>query len=1599
MGKKSLIWKIPCITLGSILGVVLLLCLTLTVILVTPALRTAVLREAVEQVNARTDWDVDLGGLYLSPFHQSPLLLYRAFKGEEELPLQIEIDSLFAGHRGQDTLVYVRRLRLMGTLRKVGEGEPKGLPARSIDVDTLLLERTTFHSDTLIPAVGVNVIVGTLQVKSPGLNIAQGKYPLHALKLSDTYVGIDLREAPTEPKDTAVAPLPMAFEVPDGALRNIRFVLNPVGLDLRVGSLSTNVLADVGGNRYDARSLCLENTSLSIASLTLPFDAVEGDALVDLNTQLIASNGLYARSDSLGAEAQLKATQLDLETMRVDVVGDADFRGSKAALNGYYDIDDERYDMRVNVEKVDISSFLEGEHHAEIAGTVHAQGKGLDPHSPEMKSEVSLQLSDCIYDGIDASGLKLDATLADKTVDGTLHLPFAMNQNELSVKANTEHQFSVSDFLTPEKMRVDYHTQMKKVSAHVAGEDFKADRLNLDFATDTATALRLKTQGLSVDAKSPMHVLTLVDKVQPLLRAVSDSNFVHDITSLKDLTKLDTLRRLIPALQADINVSKGSPVQALIERNGLDIKEVDLSLQSDDRRSDLSLDASIPEILHPEDSTALRLPAAAASLRVGMTEGMTRASLTAHTAPTDGWMNVHNLSTDAALEMDLERSGRALSGTGQLVLDSLRYNDMKLGNRRVDFSLAPSGQYANSVRADVSLDDIPLELVGDIVRMDDIELGGRVRARAGADGLPGKMDLSAEVLPMEVSARYKPYDIKLRLGQTPILMEHNQVKLNNLPIYAADSSCLVLNGGMDLATMRLDVGLSADRFSPARLEQGGPIPVYGTLETDIRGRVSGPMDAILADVDVTILPTTDITYPIDQKNLAQVSPHGTVKVRYDTAGGGLNLGGKIDVDKGQVRYSPKLYPMMPFQVDSASNIAFNGPLGQTRLDISASQQVKADVQSEDEETRRVLFNTGVRIDGVLDSLDLKSLGFFLEAPEDETITRELASMDQDTREGIAATLLATGMYVGESNVAAQKSGYALSSIVNSRLNAAMANSKMGKVIEVDISSGQTEHASGKTNDMNIAISKTLFDGKLRITAGSTISDNPEVNKTNGLLSRVSADYRLTPSGDVFLRLFSQRDYDNIFEGELTKSGIGVGVTKQWKQRRFLPSRGDTITRSYNFTADANIAYRSNNSIGPNLTLSQSIKNLLGSEEILALKGHGAYYWALRDRYPGDPKKTDTYKIGLDASLTFPYLHWAGDDNPEGDTRYRLGYKYENIAGGCSVHKFSGSFSYFIRPSRYITHVFTPFSLSFVGTKLDVTDWNNTSRFPEMIKMLAGNEFVPSIGYEITYNDYRTRRAVNTMVEVEVKEAGNLLNAVYCAFGHKWNEKNKTLFNLPFNQFVRLTAELWNKFNLTEQVCIATRLFAGANVPLGNAEVTPLSEAFYAGGPNSLRAAEPYAYGPGNFHSFQFNQNFFHAGDVKLEANFELRFPIVWKLYGAAFLDAGNVWNWYNLSDVLSREDYEYFIRNLGMTVDLKDGIVGNPEAARQIALGTGAGLRLDIDGLVIRLDLGIAIHAPYQTYKYDKEGKPDLSQPITTYYNIPSGWDGLRLNFGIGYPF
>jgi outer membrane protein assembly factor BamA len=207
-----------------------------------------------------------------------------------------------------------------------------------------------------------------------------------------------------------------------------------------------------------------------------------------------------------------------------------------------------------------------------------------------------------------------------------------------------------------------------------------------------------------------------------------------------------------------------------------------------------------------------------------------------------------------------------------------------------------------------------------------------------------------------------------------------------------------------------------------------------------------------------------------------------------------------------------------------------------------------------------------------------------------------------------------------------------------------------------------------------------------------------------------------------------------------------------------------------------------------------------------------------------------------------------------------------------------------------------------------------------------------------------------------------------AAGKKFNDKNKNIFGNPFAQFVKFDTDLRKTWTVSDKNQLVGHVSAGALFTYGNSDVAPYSEQFYVGGANSVRAFTIRSIGPGKYTAASTNYSYLdQVGTMKIEGSLEYRFNIFGNLYGATFLDAGNIW--------LIKDD-----------ADRPGGTFKPQNIFKQMATGTGAGLRYDMEFLVLRLDLGVALHVPYDTSK-------------SGYYNIPRFKDGLGLHFAIGYPF
>lgn len=197
----------------------------------------------------------------------------------------------------------------------------------------------------------------------------------------------------------------------------------------------------------------------------------------------------------------------------------------------------------------------------------------------------------------------------------------------------------------------------------------------------------------------------------------------------------------------------------------------------------------------------------------------------------------------------------------------------------------------------------------------------------------------------------------------------------------------------------------------------------------------------------------------------------------------------------------------------------------------------------------------------------------------------------------------------------------------------------------------------------------------------------------------------------------------------------------------------------------------------------------------------------------------------------------------------------------------------------------------------------------------------------------------TFMRVNIEFAGNVLHGIYSLFDLQPGVDTRTLLGLPYFQYTRADLEYRKHWRHGEQAKLASRIFVGLGMPWENSIILPLEKRYFAGGTNSIRAWLARSVGPGGYGVYGVRLDQF--GEVRLEGNLEERFPIFGNFQGAVFLDAGNIWT---LKDTTSAKgDLANFAFN---------------RFYKEIAIGTGLGLRYDFTYFVLRIDMGIKVHDP-----------------------------------------
>lgn len=414
----------------------------------------------------------------------------------------------------------------------------------------------------------------------------------------------------------------------------------------------------------------------------------------------------------------------------------------------------------------------------------------------------------------------------------------------------------------------------------------------------------------------------------------------------------------------------------------------------------------------------------------------------------------------------------------------------------------------------------------------------------------------------------------------------------------------------------------------------------------------------------------------------------------------------------------------------------------------------------------------------------------------------------------------------------------------------------------------------------------------------------------------------------------------------------------------------TFNKPYDFYIETNYTNKINGRTGPELVIGFTKRNAFRGGELLDINLHGLYEWQQGGNVNKSSSDVNSYEYGADVSLSFPRLLIPFLK------RHRYQVTPSTVAkastntlkrpGYFKMHTVTGEWTYKWQRSTTWKHEFSPLTLQYQKLNNTTQKFDSIMQANPYLKTSMQDVFIPKMHYTLSYSS--TQKHANPLEwNVTLTEAGNLFSLGNMAFGKKWADTGKRLFKNPYAQFVKLDADLTKTWQTGLKSQLVGHIAGGIIYSYGNSESAPYSEQFYVGGANSIRAFGVRTIGPGKYTTESRLSYLDQTGDIKLQLNLEYRFNIFGSLYGASFIDAGNVWS---MRDDGYRVGGQFKFKN----------------ALKEMAVGTGIGIRYDLEFLVLRLDWGIGLHVPYDT---SKRG----------FYNIPKFKDGQTLHLAVGYPF
>ena len=510
----------------------------------------------------------------------------------------------------------------------------------------------------------------------------------------------------------------------------------------------------------------------------------------------------------------------------------------------------------------------------------------------------------------------------------------------------------------------------------------------------------------------------------------------------------------------------------------------------------------------------------------------------------------------------------------------------------------------------IALNSLPLSITQAFIDKEGVMLEGYLDGKLDFKGTLTEMK-SNGYLRLDTTYIYSPMlGAALHPSDDMIMIENSRINLQQYHIYDKVNTPFIINGSVDIKNLldpKLSLRLNASNYEVLNTPRKAGKMVYGKMYVDLHSMLRGTLNDMRMSGDLTILSNSDFAYilpekafdsskeleglvefvnfndtsnvelqepePIDlgditanlnikvnegaklsidldssRENYVSIEGDANLNASYDNHSG-FNVTGIYKLNSGEVKLTLPIIPLRTFYIQEGSSLTWTGDMFSPTLNVTAMEKTTVSVEMDDNSIQPVEFYAGVTVSNNVNNL---AVDFTMSAPDNSVIQGQLNELDRETLSRYAVAMIITGSYLGSRQGVTATS--ALSSFLDAKINQISGSAIKDFDVNIGINDAMNAETGNAYTNYSFSFSKRFLNDRITVVIGGEVNSGDRPDKSAGnetFINNISLEWKLNQAGNRYIRIFYDKNYQSLLEGEITETGVGYVYKRKLSRLRDL----------------------------------------------------------------------------------------------------------------------------------------------------------------------------------------------------------------------------------------------------------------------------------------------------------------------------------------------------------------------------------------------------------------------------------------------------------------